>query len=110
MSRFRVTIHSITSWEEGNEATADWSHGMPQSEIAAATSRELADKVESERWNNRMRRQKKLPFVYEDEAEDEEAAKGFAMQELYEQLCKGDYYEPTDCDCEIEELEDKEET
>ena len=31
------------------------------------------------------------------------------MQELCDQLCKGDYYEPTDCDCEIEELEDKEE-
>ena len=109
MSRFRVTVHSITSWEEGNEATADWSHGIPRSEIAAATSRELADKVESEKWNNRMKRQKKLPFVWEDEAENQEEAKDFAMQELCDQLCKGDYYEPTDCDCGIEELEDKEE-
>lgn len=107
MANYRVTINSVTSWEEGNEATADWSHGMPRSEIAAVTARELADKVESEKWNNRMRRQKKLPFVYEDEAEDGEEAKSFALQELYEQLCKGDYLEPTDCDCEIENLEEE---
>ena len=109
MANYRVTIHSVTSWEEGNEATADWSHGMPRSEIAAATAKELADKVESEKWNNRMKRQKKLPFVYEDEAEDEDEAKSFALQDLYETLCRGDYYEPTDCDCTVEELDNEEE-
>jgi len=110
MARYRVTIRAVTSWAEGNEATADWSHGMLQSEIAAATARELADKVESEKWNRRMQRQKKLPFVHEDEAESREEAKSFAMQKLCDQLCRGDYYEPTGCDCEIEKLEDKEET
>lgn len=107
MANYRVTINSVTSWEEGNESAADYCHGMPLSEVSRTTARELADKVESERWNNRMKRQKKLPFVYEDEAEDEEEAKSFALQELYEQLCKYDYLEPTDCDCEIESLEEE---
>lgn len=46
----------------------------------------------------------------QDEAESEEEAKDFAMQELCDQLCRGDYYEPTDCDCdcEIEELDGEE--
>lgn len=56
MAKYRVTINSVTSWEEGNESAADYSHGMPLSEISGATARELADKVESERWNNRMKR------------------------------------------------------
>ena len=104
LARYRVTIRAVTSWEEGSESATDYSHGMPLSEIAGATARELADKVESDKWNNRMRRQKKLPFVWGDEAESGEEAKDFAMQELCDQLCRGDYYEPTDCDCEIEEL------
>lgn len=108
MAKYRVTINSVTSWAEGNEAAADWSHGMPQSEIAAATARELADKVESEKWNNRMRRQKELPIAWEDEAENEDEAKSFALQDLCETLCRGDYLEPTDCDCEIESLEKEE--
>jgi hypothetical protein len=31
------------------------------------------------------------------------------MQGLCDRLCSGDYYEPTDCDCEIGKLEGKEE-
>lgn len=106
MARYRVTVNSVTSWEEGNESAADFCHGMAASEITRRTADEQADKVESERWNNRMKRQKKLPFVYEDEAEDEEEAKSFALQELSEQLCPYEYLEPTDCDCEIERLEE----
>lgn len=108
MAKYRVTINSVTSWEESNESAADYCHGMAASEIMRMTAAEHADKVESEKWNRRMRRQKKLPFVYEDEAENEEEAKSFALQELYEQLCRGDYLEPTDCDCEIESLEEEE--
>lgn len=108
MARYRVTIRAVTSWEEGSESAADYSHGMPLSEISSATARELADKVESERWNRRMRRQKKLPIAWEDEAESREEAKDFALQDLCETLCRGDYYEPTDCDCEIEELDGEE--
>lgn len=108
MAKYRVTVNSVTSWEEGNEAAADYSHGLAASEIMRMTAEEQADKVESERWNDRMKRQKKLPFVYEDEAEDEEEAKSFALQELCEQLCPCDYLEPIDCDCEIEKLEEEE--
>lgn len=106
MARYRVTVNSVTSWEEGNESSADFSHGMAASEIMRMTATEQADKVESERWNNRMKRQKKLPFVFEDEAEDEEDAKSLALQELSEQLCPYEYLEPIDCDCEIERLEE----
>lgn len=109
MARFKVTINEVTSWEEGNESAADWSHGVPTSQIKRAMADEYEEKVETDKWQKKMEAEGKMPFVYETEegeTDSEEEAKDFALQDLYDELCKYDYYEPIDCDCEVEEIED----
>lgn len=108
MSTFKVTINEVTDWEEGNEAAGDMGH-LSQSEIMRGLAAEYEEKVETGKWQKKMEKEGKLPFVWEDEAEDEDEAKSFALQDLYENLCEYDYYEPIDCDCEIEEIEEVEE-
>ena len=105
MSTFKVTINEVTDWEEGNEAAADMGH-LSQSEIMRGLAAEYKEKVETDKWQKKMEKQGKLPFVWEDEAEDEDEAKSYALQDLCEELCKYDYYEPIDCDCGIEEVEE----
>ena len=47
MARFKVTINEVTSWEEGNESAADWSHGVPTSQIKRAMADEYEEKVKT---------------------------------------------------------------
>lgn len=104
--KYKVTISAVTRWEEGNESAAEYSHGEPLSEIRHAMANEYHAKVETGAWQGRMESEGRLPFAWEGEADDEDEAVGLAMQELYEQLCGSDYYEPIECDYEIEEVED----
>ena len=105
MAKFKVTITEVTDWEEGNEAAADMGH-ISQSDIMRGLAAEYEEKVETSKWHNKMETEGKLPFVCEVEADDENEAKSYALQELYNALCEYDYYEPIDCDCDIEEIED----
>ena len=104
MSTFKVTINEVTDWEEGNEAAGDMGH-LSESEIMRGLAAEYEEKVETDKWQKKMKKQGKLPFVWEDEAEDEREAKYNALQDFYEKLCEFEYYEPIDCDCDIEEVE-----
>lgn len=103
---YKIVISEVTQWEEGNESEADYSHGIPASDILRAKADEEEDKIETSSWNERMEAEEKLPFKWEGEAEDEDEAVWFALQELCEKLCYGDYLEPADCEYEVEEVED----
>ena len=82
MSKFKVTIKEVTDWEEGNEASGDMGH-LSLSEIMRGLAAEYEEKVETKKWQKKMEKEGKLPFVWEDEADDEREAKSYALQDLY---------------------------
>lgn len=102
--RYKVTVHEVTNWEEGNESQADYCHGVEMSDIMRAMANEYEAKMESEEWNDRQKRLKNLPFVWNGSADDEDEAVAFALQSLQDKLCYGDYYEATDGDYTVEEI------
>jgi len=65
---------------------------------------EYEAKMESDEWNDRQKKLKNLPLVWKGSADDEDEAVVFALQELQDELCYGDYYEATDGDCTVEEI------